>query len=175
MSCCKEQPFQPIRERLPVNRCVWLVQILGWRSLALLFTSMNLEVKEILHYPDKPTRACPHNAYFVRNYSNEFTITSIPNRTSLLTRSASYFDIVVKNRDERNLWPIFISFCAALPPAKIETQFSRSVLFYLPVIIHCSLGKFSEANAKLGNFAGSIQQNVILNFLANFADFLSVK
>lgn len=125
--------------------------------------------------PDEPTMGCLHSAEFVRNYSNEFTITLIPNRTSLLTRSVSYSYIVVKNTDERNLRIIFSSFCPALPLVKIEKQFSRCVLFYLPVIIHFSLGKFQESNIKLGNFAGNIQYNIILNFLANFAYFLSVE
>ena len=90
---------------------------------------MNLEAKEIFHYPDEPTRIHSHNLEFVKNYSNEFTRTLTPNRTSLLTRSASYSDIIVENRKERNSRVIFVSFCAALPPVKIETQFLIYALF----------------------------------------------
>ena len=113
MSSCKEQSRQPSRKRPQVEDRFWLAELSGWRPL---FCHQWIGGKRNISLPNQPTKLYLHNADFVRNYANEFSITftpkTSPNTTSLLTRSASYSDIVVENTEKiRNLRIIFISYC----------------------------------------------------------------
>lgn len=67
----------------------------------LFFAINEFGGKRNISLQKQPTKLYLHNADFVRNYSNEFTITFTPNTTSVLTRSASYSDIVVENTEKK--------------------------------------------------------------------------